>query len=149
MGSQRLATRVRRPGAGDPTLHVVVFEPVVSVAVHDVKLLRRIAEILVGGSVGASLRMLVGRRRGVTAISAGVEGPVVSRVLRVAVARGSGGVRFGLLEILRHHHRVAARDGSQRLLLLARDLGRVGSASPLQLQVFANRVIEIAHRPTA
>jgi hypothetical protein len=53
------------------------------------------------------------------------------------------------LEILGHDDRVPARDRRQRLLFLSRNLGRVSSAPPLQLQVVANRVIEIAHRTTA
>ena len=41
--------------------------------------------------------------------------------------------------------RMAARDRRERVMLLARDLRRIGTAPALQFEMVADRVLEVAH----
>ena len=54
-------------------------------------------------------------------------------------------IGLGVCRRRRQNGTVAARHGRERLMLLARNLRRVGPAAPLELEVFADRVGEIAH----
>jgi hypothetical protein len=69
-------------------------------------------------------------------------------VLR-GVAVLSGLILALVLQVLRSHDRVPARHGRQRLVFLASHLGWIGTAPSLQLEVLADRVVEITHSPTA
>ena len=124
-----------RAGARSGLDLVVVLEPV---AVFDAELLRRIADALLW-------QLVLGGLRDDVAIALGR----VRALLGVAFGGQVGLVLGGLLDDLGRDDRVAARHRREGFLLLAGDLGRIGPAPPLQVQVVADRVVEIAHRPTA